>query len=190
MPAVPGILLDPVDQDLADRDPVRAEPLPEVRVPRQHRVGRGLLARQVRVRLVDHALVGDRAVEVRVVPPVQRRLAVVGDPPAPLPLHLREMADEAEQRHRRRRRGAPCELLGVEALALHEQRRPVARRVVEQRRELAVRAHAVGVARVLVRVHPHVRVDGCAGPPHGLGHRPMLARTGVPHKVIRHGPRR
>lgn len=69
MPAVPGVLLDPVDQDLADRDPVRAEPLPEVRVPGQHRVGRGLLARQVRVRLVDHALVGDRAVEVRVVPP-------------------------------------------------------------------------------------------------------------------------
>src|SRR6478609_12112466 len=47
VPAVPGVLLDPVDLELADRDAVGAEPLAQVGVPGDGRVGRGLLPGEV-----------------------------------------------------------------------------------------------------------------------------------------------
>ena len=48
--------------------------------------------------------------------------------------------EQAEQRHRRGRHRAAGELLGVETVALHPQRQPVALEVVLQRRELPVGA--------------------------------------------------
>jgi lactoylglutathione lyase len=61
------------------------------------------------------------------------------------------------------------QLLGVESVALHQQRQAIATQVVHQRRQLAVRADPVDLTRVVVRIRPHVGVDGRLGPPLRLG---------------------
>lgn len=83
--AVPRILLDPVHQDLSYGDAVLADAFTEVHMTGERGVGFGLLARQSGPSGIDHVLVGDRVVEVRVASTVdlwQRR--AVGDPVAPV----------------------------------------------------------------------------------------------------------
>jgi hypothetical protein len=84
--AVPRILLDPVHQDLSYGDAVLADAFTEVHMTSERVVGFGLLARQSGPSGIDHFLVGDRVVEVRVAPTVDlRQRRAVGDPVAPVP---------------------------------------------------------------------------------------------------------
>ena len=98
--AVPRILLDPVHQDLSYCDAVLADAFAEVLVTGKRGVGFRLLSGQSGPSSIDHVLVGDRVVEVRVALTVdlcQRR--TVGDPVALVPFRLCEVAEQSEQRH-------------------------------------------------------------------------------------------
>src|SRR5690625_4150601 len=52
--AVPGVLLDPMDQQFPDGDTPRSQTLPQIRMLGHHRVHRSLLASEVCIRSVDH----------------------------------------------------------------------------------------------------------------------------------------
>ena len=75
-----------------------------------------------------------------------------------LEFDVSEMADQAEQRHRRGRHRPLRELLGVEVGALHLQRDPVGAQVLVQRVALGGQRHT-GVARIPLAV----ACQPCAG---------------------------
>ncbi len=82
------------------------------------------------------------------------------------------MAEQTQQGHARRRHRPPRQFLRIQPLALHLQGQSVVPQVVPQRRQLTVRADSLTVAGILVRVHPHVGVDGGLAPPLGdVAHR-------------------
>ena len=73
MPAVPGVLLDPVHLELPNGDAVGSQTLAEVRVLGQGGIGRGLLTDEVGVRRLDDRRIGSGTVEVRVGEAATRR---------------------------------------------------------------------------------------------------------------------
>jgi hypothetical protein len=90
--AVSGILLDPVHHQLPNCDPVPSQTLAQIRVLGQRSIGRGLLARQNRVRSVDLGLFGDGSVEVVVTLAVQLRQRItLTDSVAPIQFRFGEM---------------------------------------------------------------------------------------------------
>jgi len=66
---------------------------------------------------------------------------------------------QPEQRHRGRWDGSPGQLLRVQVGALHLERQPVVAQIVEQDAAF-VDGLDIGLARVVVRIDPHVAVDG------------------------------
>jgi hypothetical protein len=66
VPAVPGVLLDPVYQQLLTAIPSFPLTLAWIRMLGQYGVSRGLLVDEVGIRGVDHGLLGDGAVKVGV----------------------------------------------------------------------------------------------------------------------------
>src|SRR5690242_6374658 len=148
VPVVAGVLLDHVDEQLAQRDRltlgVVADEI-EVVVAREP-LGECDLLPPRRPRLVGHRRVGDRPVEVAVgvgLGLVALRHVALGEPAAePAALHLGHVPDQAEQRHRGRFHGAAGQLLGVEPVALHLQRQPLAAQELIQRRPLVPQPRA------------------------------------------------
>ena len=134
----------------------------------QHRISGRLLASEIGECLVDKRLLSGRSFEVGITRPVQpRRRIPRQNPAAPIPLHLGKMTEQSKQRHRRRRHRPTGQLLRVQPLTLHLQGQSIIPQVGLQRRQLAVRAHSLTVARILFRVHPHVREHGGPAPPLG-----------------------
>ena len=118
--------------------------------------------------LLHHGLVADHVVEDRVAVAGEQALeaVVAGQHPAePAALDVGQVAQEPEQRERRRRHRPGGELLGVEAVALHAEGQPIAAEVVEQGAELVLGDVLIGLTGVVLGVHPHVGVLPCR-----LGH--------------------
>lgn len=71
MPAVAGVLIDPVNPHLADGDALLARPCAEVREVGQHRIGRSLFAGEVGERVVDQRLLRNGTLEGGITFPVE-----------------------------------------------------------------------------------------------------------------------
>src|SRR6476469_2664482 len=140
--AVTGVLLDEVDEDLAQVDRVRrveADEVERLRVGHEG-VAVGRLLAPASPGLRDDGVLADGTGEVGVAvvgPAIEVGRVLPGhDAPPPRLLDLGQVAHESEQRHRRRRHRASRELLGRQTGALQLQREAVVHEVVEQGRAL------------------------------------------------------
>src|SRR5829696_1739982 len=82
VPAVPGVLLDPVHQQFPDGNAVPPQTLPQIWMLGQRGVSGRLLAGQVGICGVDQRLIGESSVEVRVANAVELRPRVTRQEPA------------------------------------------------------------------------------------------------------------
>jgi hypothetical protein len=78
VPAVSGVLLDPVNPQLPDGDAVLPHPLAQIRMLGQHCIGGRLLASEIGECVVDKRLLSGRSFEVGITRPVQLRCRVPG----------------------------------------------------------------------------------------------------------------
>ncbi len=94
----------------------------------------------------------------------RRQRITISNPVTPPAFRFGEMAKQTQERHRRRRDRTSGQLLRGQFLTLHQQGHPVARQIVLERGQLAVRTHAVTIARVVSGVGPHIGIDTCPAP--------------------------
>ncbi len=145
--------------------------VPRSATPRHQPVGELHLGPPLPPGVVHDRRVGDRTVPVAVavlVGAVQLGRVVAGHHPAEVPLLLGQVPHQPEQGHRGRRYGSSGELLGIQARALHLQGEAVVAQGVEQRAAF-IDGLDIGFAWVVVRVDPHVGVDGRLRPPRLAG---------------------
>lgn len=101
MPAVPGVLLDAVDHQVADDHLLASRALAEVLEAGQQAVGGVLLFMQDAQRLGCLGGIRAHRLEIGSRRPVDPACRLArGDPVAPVPLHFAEVAQQAQQAER------------------------------------------------------------------------------------------
>ena len=119
MPAVPGVLLDAVDHQLAYHDLLPPNALAEVLERLKEQVGGLLLAMQHHKRLGDLGVIGSLDVEIRARRAVNPAFGLaLADPVAPVPLHFAQMAQQPQQTERRGRDRSFRQLPRVQPLGI------------------------------------------------------------------------
>lgn len=132
-----------------------------------------------------------RSLDVTVaVPGELRRGLARHEPPSSVALRFREVAQQPEQRHRGGGAGRRASCSAPRPPHLIWRKHWAVGQVVEQRRQLALRAHPLVVTRVLLQVAPVVGVDArcpssaararpCARSLQGQGGRPTSTRRAL-----------
>src|SRR6266536_2684857 len=97
VPAVAGVLLDPVNPQLPDSDAVLTHPRAQIRILGQHCIGCRLFASKIGECALDQRLLRNGSLEVGITRSVQLRCWVSWQNPiAPVPLHLGKMAEQTQ----------------------------------------------------------------------------------------------
>jgi len=157
VPAVPGILFDPVHLQLAHGDVLAADALPKILVPGELLVCGPLFGIQDLQGLGHTARLRHGLVEIRVmraVDPCQQLPR--GNPIAPVAFYFAQMAKQSQQRHGRGRHRAPGQLLGIQALAFELEGLAVVAQISLIGLRFPYRIRLAGIPGVFLRVEPHV----------------------------------
>ena len=179
-----GVLLDQVEVDPAQRVVVDPAEL-VVEAAGGHHLPRPGAVRDIGVEILFGVL-GGRPLEVpvrAVVRAVEQRDAGLGEPVRVGALHLGHVADQAGERHVRRRGRLRCQLLGLETGAFVEQRRPVVVEPPVEKRALVAESGWLDPG-LVIRGHP------ITVPPPASAGRASTGRAGPapPRPVGRSGP--
>src|SRR5260221_3764356 len=137
VPAVAGVLLDPVNPQLPDSDAPLTHPRAQIRILGQYCICCRLFTSKIGECVLDQRLLCNGSVEVGIPRSVQLRCWVSRqNPVAPGPLPLGKMAEQTQPGHARRPHLPPRQVLPIQPLGLHLQGQSVVPQVVPQGRQL------------------------------------------------------